>query len=139
MDNIAEFPDHDSVLPRNAISRQEWESFVSDDIDAAAELDAVVAALQMARLDPMLPEDAAGVLVALHGALLLFQMGGRADLLPAISGFAFGRRTLERQVVSKARRLAQHANHPYGAWLLAADQIEELIAVVIPELRVSVA
>ncbi len=80
-------------------------------------------------------------LVELHGALLLFALDGRVELLPSV-GFPIGRRSiLEARVVWSARRLAGLTKSPNAAAALnrAAERIEELLFIIDPDLVSSAA
>ena len=68
--------------------RVQWTTFLASSIDPAHELDAVTSSLQILRLDDQSASTGSlEDLVDLHGALLLFQLGGQAELLPS-TGFA---------------------------------------------------
>ncbi len=114
-----------------------WEDFTSPQVDPTSELEAVVASLEAMRLDPALPEVPVSTLIGLHGALLLFQLGGRVDLVPGVSGFPFGRRLTERRVASAARRVARGVDS-YQNWLRAGERIDDLIGCIDPELGAAV-
>ncbi len=126
-----------TYLPRLDSTREAWVEFVCEDVDPFEELEAVISSLDSMRLDPALPEVSGPTLVALHGALLLFQLGGRVELVPPVSGFPFGRRLTERRVVNAARRLVVDAD-PYDSWLRASNQIDSLIGLIDPELGAAV-
>lgn len=126
-----------TYLPRLETTPEAWEEFVAQDIDPSAELEAVVSSLEAMRLDPGMPEVPSSVLVGLHGALLLFQLGGRVDLVPGVNGFPFGRRLTERRVAAASRRLAR-TNDSYDNWLRSGVRIDELIGFIDPELGAAV-
>lgn len=119
-------------------ARQDWIALSEAGIDAAHELDAVTASLQVLRMDDQ--HGSAGPmdqLVELHAALLLFQLGGRAELLPA-TGFAlFGGWSLERRIVRAASRLAGSARGEtaaFASWRRAGERVGSLIGLIDPEL-----
>jgi hypothetical protein len=122
-----------TYLSRRDDSRDAWLEFASHEVDANNELAAVVASLESMRLDPSLPEVSGTALVNLHGALLLFQLGGHLDKVPSAALFSFGQRFMERRVLAAARRLATNTD-PYVNWLSASREIEELIGRIDPEL-----
>ena len=126
-----------TYLPRLESTREAWLEFVNPEINPSEELDAVVSSLDSMRLDPALPEVSNATLVSLHGALLLFQLGGRVALVPPVSGFPFGRRLTERRVANAARRLMVSAD-PYDNWLRASHEIDSLIGLIDPELGLAV-
>ena len=126
----------------NELSLAAWTEHIETPVDATSELEAVTASMLALRLDPYAPDAPQSSLVSLHGALLLFQLGGRAELLPSVGLFAFGRRLLERRIVASAHRLSRHglsAGDAYDAWVRSARHIEELIGLIDPELRDSIA
>jgi hypothetical protein len=117
----------------------EWTAIAANDIDGAAELASVVSALEMLRGEFGDGSDLSyRSLIELHGALLLFQLGGDARLLPKTSFGLFGRRVLERHVVGSARELARvqssTSDAAFHAWSRAAGRIESLIALIDPDL-----
>lgn len=109
-------------------------------LDPRRILEAVVTELEMLRDER--PTAAASGLIDFHGALLLYELQGRAELLPAFSFPTPGRRFLEFRVVTSARRLAgKHRGAEAAAFalVLAAERIERLIHLIDPELRSAVA
>ena len=103
-------------------------------------LESVVSELEALRADA--PLFAGGDLIDLHGALLAYELGGRAELIPSVN-FAFsGRRLLEARVARAAHRIAgRERGHAASAATLvrSAERIEDLIHLIDPDLRVVVA
>ncbi len=104
--------------------------------DPAKILESVVSELEM------LCEDAAlgmsSQLISLHGALLVYNLEGWAQLIPAPSWSLSRRGMLQLRVTRAARRLAGSTNgQPAAAAAMerAARKIEELIHLIDPELR----
>jgi hypothetical protein len=129
--------------PRNEnAKRTEWNDRTSSFISPKAALDDVVSSLQI-----MMAESSASVYpsnseVELHGALLLFELGGRAENIPSISLGVSARRSIERRVASSARHLAGREigdEAAFTAWKRAAHRIEELLDLIDPGLRAFVA
>jgi hypothetical protein len=77
-------------------------------------------------------------LIALHGALLVYNLEGRTDLIPPTS-FSLNRRLmLEFRIARAARRLTGNLRPEVQAYLSverAAVRIEELLHLIDPELR----
>ena len=118
--------------------RADWTAFLATSIDPAHELDAVTSSLQILRLDDQ-PASTGSLedLVDLHGALLLFQLGGQAELLPSTGFTLFGMRSLERRIVRAASRIAGSGRGERAAcdaWLRAGERIEQQIGLIDPEL-----
>jgi hypothetical protein len=96
-------------------------------------LESIVSELELLCADS--PLAARSDLIELHGALLVFELGGQLDLVPSI-GFAFnGRRVLEARVARAARRIIGIST-PELAVMTAGNTIEELIHLIDPELRI---
>ena len=114
----------------------EWIDVSARAIDVTDVLDAVTAQLTTTLLDSgvrSVRED----LVDLHGALLLYELGGRVGLLPSRSVFGFGRRVVERKIVAAAARLSRMHSAPAGpfyAWLEARSTVDTLIGAMDPDL-----
>ena len=108
--------------------------------DPARILESVVSELEALR--DFNPISSTSGLVELHGALLLYELGGRAELIPSIRPVFTPRRILEARVAWAAQRLAGRARG-YDAAKAATDRaarrIEELIHLIDPDLRVTVA
>lgn len=125
-------------IRREPNERQDWIALSDAGIDAARELEAVTSSLHVLRMDD--EHGTAGPidqLVELHAALLLFQLGGRAELLPATGFSLFGGWSVERRIVRAASRLAGTArgeDAAFGTWLRAGERIESLIGLIDPEL-----
>jgi hypothetical protein len=103
-----------------------------DSVHPSRILESIVTELELLCADS--PFAARSNLIELHGALLVFELGGQLNLIPSV-GFAFnGRRVLEARVARAARRLIGTA-HPDAAVLNAGNTIEELIHLIDPELR----
>jgi hypothetical protein len=101
------------------------------EIDASKILESVVSELEALRSLSDRPR-----LVELHGALFLYALEGRAELIPSV-GFPIGRRrVLEARVVWSARRLATLSRGATTdqAMNRAADTIRELLYLIDPEL-----
>jgi len=79
-------------------------------------------------------------LVELHGALLVYNLGGRVDLIPAATFGVSVRQWHERRVVRSARRLAARAGHDAAETrAYAANVIDRHLHLIDPELRSSAA
>ena len=74
-------------------------------------------------------------LIALHGALLAYELGGVAEAIPSVGFGMSGRRHLERRVCRAARQLIG-SHQPDVAIHVAGLLIEELIHLIDPELRI---
>jgi hypothetical protein len=110
-------------------------------VDSAPEtalrvLDSIVSELEILRTENA--NSSAGLLIDLHGALFLYELGGDLDRLPTLGFSMSSRRLLERRVVLAARRLGRrsveadvHAKNMERA----NQQIAELIHLIDPELR----
>jgi hypothetical protein len=98
-------------------------------------LDSIVSELEMLRAENS--QASAGLLIDLHGALFLHELGGDLDLLPSLGFSMSSRRLLERRVVLAARRLgrrgAEASVHEQNV-ARANGQIAELIHLIDPEL-----
>jgi hypothetical protein len=79
-------------------------------------------------------------LIELHGALLAYNLGGQAELLPSAS-FGLSRRSiLEHRVTRVARRVAESgAGNTTATMDLAAEVIEQYLHLIDPELCVRAA
>lgn len=108
-------------------------------VDPAHVLESVVSELEVLLADA--PLGASGELVSLYGALLLFNLGGWADLIPTVGLSLNRRRSLEGRVVRAARRVvptlrdAHPAEAAEVAMVVAGAKIEELLHLIDPELR----
>jgi hypothetical protein len=105
-----------------------------------AVLESVVSELEVLHLDApwMMGSD----LVALHGALLLFNLDGRAELIPGGSWPLGWRRVTEMRVTRSARRLAGPERGTAAAEAAverASQLIEELVHLIDADLRMAVA
>ncbi len=81
-------------------------------------------------------------LVELHGALFLFALEGKAELIPTIRFPIGAHRALQSRIVWSARRLAGNASGEQAAFDAverAANRIERLLHLIDPELRVNAA
>jgi hypothetical protein len=103
---------------------------------AARVLDSIVSELEILRTENA--NASVGLLIDLHGALFLYELGGDLDRLPTLGFSMSTRRLLERRVVLAARRLGSrgveaevHAKNMERANV----QIAELIHLIDPELR----
>jgi hypothetical protein len=89
-------------------------------------------------LSAEIPLGSSGDLIALHGALLVYNLDGRTDLIPATS-FSLNRRSmLEFRIARAARRLTKGLRPEVQAYVSverAAERIEELLHLIDPELR----
>jgi hypothetical protein len=116
---------------------------ISPSIDPARVLESVVSELEVLSADS--PLGSRGDLIELHGALLMFGLGGVVSLLPSVGLGLSARRMLEFRVVRAARRLADqatstsHLDTAVAVLELAAERIEDMIHLIDPELRVAVA
>jgi hypothetical protein len=115
----------------------------SPTIDPARVLESVVSELEVLASDT--PLGMRGDLIELHGALLIFGLGGVVGLLPSAGLGLSTRRMLELRVVRAARRLADRvtgtSEHDTASAVLeyAGERIEDLIHLIDPELRSAVA
>lgn len=85
------------------------------------------------------PSINSAALIELHGALLVYELAGRGELIPSVVSTLSGRRLLEARVALAARRLAgrDRGHHAAAnALVRAAHRIEELVHLVDPELAV---
>jgi hypothetical protein len=74
-------------------------------------------------------------LIALHGALLAYEIQGDASLIP-VPSLGFGsRRVLTFRVTRAARRLIAESRDAESAIEVAVQVIEDLIHLIDPELR----
>jgi hypothetical protein len=105
-------------------------------IDPARLLESLVYELESLSADT--PLGSAGDLIALHGALLVYNLEGRTDLIPATS-FSLNRRSmLEFRIARAARRLTKDLRPEVQAYVSverAAERIEQLLHLIDPELR----
>jgi hypothetical protein len=107
-------------------------------LDAVSILESVTAELEVLRSQ----HNAAGRLVELHGALFLYALDGRAELIQNQGIPLGGRQLLELRVAFAARRLAgrdRGESAASAALARAAQRIEELIHLIDPELAVNAA
>ena len=117
------------------------ESFPSPDPLMSAELapgrilESLVGELEALRAES--PSDGS-LLIDLHGALFLYELGGDLGRLPTLGFSLSSRRLLERRVVLAARRLGRNGGDP----AIHAQNVErannaiiESIHVIDPELR----
>lgn len=77
-------------------------------------------------------------LMALHGALLVYNLQGRTDLIPSTSLSLNRRSMLEFRIARAARRLTGNLRPEVQASMSvdrAAARIEELLHLIDPELR----
>jgi hypothetical protein len=75
-------------------------------------------------------------LIQLHGALLAYNLGGRAELLPTPSFGLSGRSFREHRVTRAARRIIERGNGDAAAALeIAGRVIEQRLHLIDPELR----
>jgi hypothetical protein len=105
-------------------------------VNPASILESVTTELEMLRS----LHNAPGRLVELHGALFLYALDGRAELIPSQGIPLGGRQLLELRVASAARRLAGRERGvaaATAALALAAQRIEQLIHLIDPELAVT--
>jgi hypothetical protein len=99
-------------------------------------LESLVSELEVLRSESN-PDDH-GLLIELHGALFLYELGGDLDRLPILGFSLSSRRLLERRVVLAARRLGRRGIEPSVHKQnvdRANAQIAELIHLIDPELR----
>ena len=85
-----------------------------------------------------LPLGCGGDLMALHGALLVYNLEGRVDLIPPTSWSLNRRSMLEHRIARAARRLTRNLRPEVQAYVSverAAARIEELLHLIDPELR----
>jgi hypothetical protein len=108
--------------------------------DPARILESIVSELEALR--EFNPLGSTNGLVELHGALLVYELAGRVELIPSFRPVFTPRRVLEARVAWAAQRLAGRARG-YEAARAATDRaarrIEELIHLIDPDLRVTVA
>jgi hypothetical protein len=108
-------------------------ALATDAIDPQRMLESIVSELEI------LVQDAApgfgSDLVRLHGALLAYNVGGRAELLPTARLGWSARTWRERGVVREARRIVdQGAGDVSIAVGIATEQIERNLHLIDPEL-----
>jgi hypothetical protein len=99
-------------------------------------LDSIVSELEILRAEST--GASVGLLIDLHGALFLYELGGDLDRLPNLGFSMSSRRLLERRVVLAARRLGRRGSDMsvLGKNMERANaQIAELIHLIDPELR----
>lgn len=99
-------------------------------------LDSIVSELEILRTESA--SAPVGLLIDLHGALFLWELGGDLDRLPTLGFSMSSRRLLERRVVLAARRLGRRGVDVsvHERNMERADaQIVELIHLIDPELR----
>jgi hypothetical protein len=99
-------------------------------------LESLVSELEILRSESN-PSDS-GLLIELHGALFLYELGGDLDRLPTLGFSLSSRRLLERRVVLAARRLGRRGieSSVHRQNMERANaQIIELIHLIDPELR----
>jgi hypothetical protein len=96
-------------------------------------LESLVSELEYLMVDA--PFGAASELIRLHGALLAYNLEGRAELLPH-PAFRLATRALrERRVVRAAQRIIERGAGDLSATVeLAADEIARLVHLIDPEL-----
>jgi hypothetical protein len=119
--------------------RSDWTERLSAEVDPKTVLDDVVSALQILCAETSVSSSPTTSMIELHAALLLFELGGRRELVPSVGLGVTARRNLERRIVSSARSLAGRATGAepaFAAWMRAADRIEDLIDLIDPELRI---
>ena len=119
--------------------RSDWTERLAADVDPKAALDDVVSGLQILCAETALSPRPTNSMIDLHAALLMFELGGRRELLPSVGLGVTARRSLERRIVSSARVLAGRAEGTEAAYAVskrAAARIEDLIALIDPELRI---
>jgi len=116
----------------------EWEALYRAGVNGTHELEAVTAALTTLRMEHQVGSTgSADMLVALHGALLLFQVAGEADMVPVVGFAPFGERALQRRIAAAALRLAGKDRGPqasFAAWCRAGDTVNQYIGLIDPEL-----
>ena len=127
-------------FPASEIARRsDWTERLAADVDPKAVLDDVVSGLQILCAETALSPTPTNSMIDLHAALLMFELGGRRELLPSVGLGVSARRSLERRIVSSARVLAGRAEGIEAAYAVskrAAARIEDLIALIDPELRI---
>ena len=134
-------------LPQGSLMDElhaEWTEVSNRQADGLAALDAVAAQLAMALLDG--PHDHLSLtqdLVDLHGALLVYELAGRIELLPPrpLPTFGFGHRAIVRRVLGAATRVVRIGSNPdpFHIWMAARGAIDALIGALDPELQTSAA
>ena len=124
------------------VDRSDWAERLDVVADPKVLLEDVVSGLQILCAETSASSSPTAAMIELHAALLLFELGGRRELLPSIGLGVSSRRILERRIVSSARSLAGQSvgsDAAFAAWNRAADRIEDLIDLIDPELRFRVA
>ena len=128
-----------AVFPATeATVRNDWSEQMAAHVDPKAVLHDVVSALQILSTETGASFATPNSLIELHGALLVYELAGRSELLPSVAIGVTTRRSLERRVLSSAHRLAgrdQSDEAAFAAWKRAAALIEDLIDLIDPELR----
>ena len=136
--NSENFPASEMAILEMTL-RSDWTERLAADVDPKAVLDDVVSGLQILCAETALFASPTNSMIDLHAALLMFELGGRRELLPSVGLGVTARWSLERRIVSSARVLAGRAEGPeaaYAVWKRAAARIEDLIALIDPELRI---
>ncbi len=114
-----------------------FESSAKSAVDPNRILESIVNELEL--LQTMTPLSGQHELVDLHAALLVYELAGDKALLPNTSFSLSPRRVLEARVVRAARRLVQAGGESNRSKELAAQQIEELVHLIDPELQIMAA
>jgi hypothetical protein len=125
-------------FPSSDREQNDWSELFASDVEPKRLLDDVVSALQILLAETSTSSFANGSLVDLHGALLVYELAGRAEAIPSVGLGVTARRGLERKVVGSARRLTGTARGDaaaFAAWKRSAARIEDLIDLIDPELR----
>lgn len=108
----------------------------TDRVDPARILESL--ACEYETLSADLPIGFGAELMALHGALLVYNLQGRTDLIPSTSLSLNRRSMLEFRIARAARRLTGNLRPEVQASMSvdrAAARIEELLHLIDPELR----
>jgi hypothetical protein len=108
----------------------------TDRVDPARILESL--ACEYETLSADLPIGFGAELMALHGALLVYNLEGRTDLIPPTSLSLNRRSMVEFRIARAARRLTGNLRPEVQASMSvdrAAARIEELIHLIDPELR----
>jgi hypothetical protein len=102
-------------------------------LDPEVVLESLVSELEYLMVDA--PFGAASELIRLHGALLAYNLEGRAELLPHPSFRLTTRSLRERRVVRAAQRIIERGAGDLSATVeLAADEVARLVHLIDPEL-----
>ncbi len=115
-----------------------FETEPADEVDAAIDPQIVFESI-VSELEYLIAESHVGEragLLELHAALLVYNLGGQASLLPTPTFGMSTRRVRERRVLRIARRIEEHAGGDSAVAIeFAATLIERNLDLIDPDLR----